>query len=114
MHTLMLIARFEDYSLIDGSLTVNSANQVMAQCVSIPIIDDNDPEPEECLTVFFFDMFGATNFDVNPNRATAAVCIADDDSGVTCKRWIASKLMKLTVVQCMTLCARVYSYNIII
>lgn len=76
----------EDYNLEDGSLIVNSVNQVMPQCVSIPIRDDNVPEPEECLNVFFFDTDNANFFDVDPEPAR--VCIADDDdSGVTRKIW---------------------------
>lgn len=72
---------------MDGLLTVDSANQVMPQCVSIPIINDNIPESEECLGVFFFDMNNDPNLVIDPNQAM--VCITDDDSGLTRKREIA-------------------------
>ena len=65
-------------------MTVDSSNQFDPLCVPIPIINDNVPEPEECFTIFFFDMDNDPLFDViEPDQAM--VCITDDDSGATRK-----------------------------
>ena len=78
-------AAFLDYSLPDGSVTLDANNQFFTQCVSIQILNDNDPEPEECFTIFFFDMDNDPLFDVTePDQAM--VCITDDDSSATRKR----------------------------
>ena len=59
-------------------MTLNSYNQFEPLCISIPIINDNDYEPEECFNIFFFDVDNDPLFDViEPNQAM--VCIIDDD-----------------------------------
>ena len=75
-------------------MTVNSNNQFNPLCVPIPIINDNAPEPEECFTIFFFDLDNDPEFDViEPSQAM--VCIVDDDSGATRKREMCGVLSRV-------------------